>query len=74
MVEVVDVETFNELKKFMEEKLDDVEKRLEGLSESVGAQKAEIDEALDAVHKRIDALDERSKSVFSKVKEALKFE
>lgn len=65
-------EEFSEFKKFMEEKLDDLEKKLVNLTKGIGKNRAEIDEALAKIGERIDKVSESSKSFATRLKEALK--
>lgn len=78
-------EEFEELKSHMQEllgdrgkRLDDIEKsqvehgkRLDDLSKAFGDLKAHVAEASAAINKRVDTVEEKSKSLFTRIKEAM---
>ena len=75
MVNVTTKEEFDEFKKLIEDRLDkrekSMQKRLDDLLTAFGALTASVDKDCVAMHKRLDEVEEKSKSLFTRIKEAI---
>lgn len=75
MVNVATKEEFDKFKKLIEDRLDKMDKNAEerrlDILKAFGDLRANVDETDTAMHKRVDEVEEKSKSLFTRIKEAI---
>lgn len=75
MVNVATKEEFDKFKKLIEDRLDKMDKNAEegrlDILKAFGDLRANVDETDTAMCKRVDEVEEKSKSLFTRIKEAI---